>query len=206
MKDYHDILGVEPVATPEEIKRAYKKLVLQYHPDRNPHNSEATKKFMEATEAYETLIGKRKTPQQVYSGFNGIFNDFFTLDLQDLRRGLDDYVEHLKNKEESWPKERKKKREELSKRQKDLESIIGRNEQTQKTVSRRYQWPAAGAVLGSGILLYADQIEYGITAATVAGLLTFIAYLKKKTLKRELKYLRREYGTNTLKLENMKYF
>jgi molecular chaperone DnaJ len=61
-RDYYDILGVTKDATKEDIKGAYRKLALQYHPDRNPDNKEAEDKFKEASEAYEVLSddGKRQ--------------------------------------------------------------------------------------------------------------------------------------------------
>ncbi len=54
-RDYYEILGVERNATPEEIKRAYRKLALKYHPDQNPGDKEAEAKFKEAAEAYDAL-------------------------------------------------------------------------------------------------------------------------------------------------------
>ncbi|WP_329687218.1 DnaJ domain-containing protein, partial [Longimicrobium sp.] len=55
MRDYYEILGVEKTADGETIKKAYRKLALQYHPDRNGGDKEAEDKFKEATEAYEVL-------------------------------------------------------------------------------------------------------------------------------------------------------
>ena len=54
-KDYYKILGVERTATADEIKRAYKKVAIKYHPDRNPGNKEAEEKFKQAAEAYDVL-------------------------------------------------------------------------------------------------------------------------------------------------------
>jgi len=63
MKDYYAILGVGPEATPEEIKRAYRRLALRWHPDRNPGDPEAEERFKEIAEAYSVLIDPEKRSQ-----------------------------------------------------------------------------------------------------------------------------------------------
>ena len=62
-RDYYEVLGVEKTATDEEIKKAYRKLAMKYHPDHNPDNPEAEAKFKEAGEAYAVLSDKEKRAQ-----------------------------------------------------------------------------------------------------------------------------------------------
>ena len=59
-KDYYKILGVERKASEEEVKRAYRKLALKYHPDHNPDNKQAEDKFKEINEAYQVLSDPEK--------------------------------------------------------------------------------------------------------------------------------------------------
>ena len=54
-RDYYEVLGVDKNATPEQIKKAYRKKAIEFHPDRNPGNKEAEEKFKEAAEAYDVL-------------------------------------------------------------------------------------------------------------------------------------------------------
>lgn len=57
MKNFHAVLGIKPEATPAEVKKAFKELAFQYHPDRNPHNPVAEERFKELVEAYSHLTG-----------------------------------------------------------------------------------------------------------------------------------------------------
>ena len=59
-RDYYDVLGINKSANPEEIKSAYRKLAVKYHPDKNPGNKSAEDKFKEASEAYGILSDKNK--------------------------------------------------------------------------------------------------------------------------------------------------
>ncbi|HQE59817.1 MAG TPA: DnaJ domain-containing protein, partial [Spirochaetota bacterium] len=73
-RDYYEILGVAKSANDDEIKSAYRKLALKYHPDRNKGNAEAEEKFKEATEAYEVLRDSKKRAQYDQFGHEGVGN------------------------------------------------------------------------------------------------------------------------------------
>ena len=66
-RDYYEVLGVERTASADELKRAYRKLALEFHPDRNKDNPEAETKFKEAAEAYDVLGNQEK--RQKYDQF-----------------------------------------------------------------------------------------------------------------------------------------
>lgn len=66
-RDYYEVLGVSKNATESELKKAYRKLAIQFHPDKNPDNKEAEEKFKEAAEAYEVLSNPEK--KQRYDRF-----------------------------------------------------------------------------------------------------------------------------------------
>lgn len=77
-KDYYEILGVPRNATQEEIKKAYRKLALKYHPDRNPGDKEAEEKFKEAAEAYSVLGDPQKRATYDRYGHEGLRGEGFT--------------------------------------------------------------------------------------------------------------------------------
>ncbi|HUR11154.1 MAG TPA: molecular chaperone DnaJ [Flavitalea sp.] len=71
-RDYYDILGVAKDASPDELKKAYRKVAMQFHPDRNPGDKAAEEKFKEAAEAYEILSDSDKKSQYDRFGHAGV--------------------------------------------------------------------------------------------------------------------------------------
>ncbi|SVE42143.1 uncharacterized protein METZ01_LOCUS494997, partial [marine metagenome] len=71
-RDYYDVLGVGRNAKTEELKKAYRKLAMKHHPDRNPDNSSAAEKFKEATEAYEILSDPSRRTSYDQFGHQGV--------------------------------------------------------------------------------------------------------------------------------------
>jgi len=94
-KDYYAILGVPRDATQEEIKRAYRKLALKYHPDRNPGNKEAEEKFKEISEAYEVLSDPEKRAIYDSYGYSGLKSSGYRgfEDISDIFKTFSDIFE-----------------------------------------------------------------------------------------------------------------
>lgn len=89
-KDYYEVLGVGRSAAPEEIKKAYRKMAMKYHPDRNPGNTEAERKFKEAAEAFDVLKDPNKKARYDRYGHRGMNTggfsepDFQNVDFEDI--------------------------------------------------------------------------------------------------------------------------
>ena len=90
-RDYYEVLGVEKSASEAERKKAYRKLAIQYHPDKNPGDKEAEEKFKEAAEAYSVLSDKDKRARYDQFGHEGMgaagaggFGNFSDFDLNDI--------------------------------------------------------------------------------------------------------------------------
>ncbi len=87
-RDYYEILNVEKTVGLEDIKRAYRKMAMKHHPDRNPNDAEAEHKFKEAAEAYEILSDPEKRQRYDHYGHEGLRgtsgHDFNRMDPQDI--------------------------------------------------------------------------------------------------------------------------
>ena len=89
-RDYYEILSIEKTADGEEIKRAYRRLAMKYHPDRNPGDAEAEQKFKECAEAYEVLSDAEKRKLYDQYGHEGLrgrgaaAHDFSRMDVSDI--------------------------------------------------------------------------------------------------------------------------
>jgi len=75
-RDYYEVLSVEKSASNDEIKKAYRKQAVKFHPDKNQGDKEAEEKFKEATEAYEILSNDKKRSQYDRFGHQGVHSDF----------------------------------------------------------------------------------------------------------------------------------
>ena len=93
-RDYYEILNIERTADGETIKRAYRKMAMKYHPDRNPGDTEAEVKFKEAAEAYEVLSDAAKRQRYDQFGHEGLRgtsgHDFSHMDVGDIFSMFDD--------------------------------------------------------------------------------------------------------------------
>ena len=99
-KDYYEILGVSRDASTDDIKKAYRKLALKYHPDRNPDNKEAEAKFKEAAAAYEVLSKEDKRKKYDQFGHDGVegmggFGGQSGMNMDDIFANFGDIFENI---------------------------------------------------------------------------------------------------------------
>ena len=97
-RDYYEVLGVDKNASAEDIKKAYRKKAIQYHPDKNPGDKEAEEKFKEAAEAYEVLSDPQKRQRYDQYGFAGMggaggFNGGQGMNMEDIFSQFGDLFE-----------------------------------------------------------------------------------------------------------------
>ncbi|MHC4843680.1 MAG: molecular chaperone DnaJ [Planctomycetota bacterium] len=93
-RDYYEVLGVNKDASADEIKRAYRRLAMKYHPDKNPDNKEAEEKFKECAEAYEVLSDTQKRQRYDQFGHDGLrgmgMRDYSHMRWQDIGSMFED--------------------------------------------------------------------------------------------------------------------
>ena len=90
-RDYYEILGVDKNASKDEIKKAYRKLAMKFHPDRNQGDKEAEEKFKEGAEAYEVLSNddkKARYDQFGHEGMRGGYEGQGFTDIKDRKSGV----------------------------------------------------------------------------------------------------------------------
>ena len=96
-RDYYEVLGVSKNASADEIKRAYRRMAMKYHPDKNPDDKEAEAKFKECAEAYEVLSDPEKRQRYDQFGHEGLrgagMHDFSRMNVEDIFSmfGFDDF-------------------------------------------------------------------------------------------------------------------
>jgi molecular chaperone DnaJ len=87
-RDYYEVLGVGKVASPDEIKRAYRRMAMKYHPDKNPNDKDAEAKFKECAGAYEVLSDPEKRQRYDQLGHEGLrgtgMHDFSRMNVEDI--------------------------------------------------------------------------------------------------------------------------
>jgi molecular chaperone DnaJ len=83
-RDYYEVLGIDRNASKEDIRKAYRKMAMQYHPDRNPNDKGAEEKFKEAAEAYEVLNNDEKKARYDRFGHEGVKSGFGSQGFTDI--------------------------------------------------------------------------------------------------------------------------
>src|SRR5581483_8913668 len=121
-RDYYEVLGVSRTASEQEIKSAYRKMALQYHPDRNPNDPGAEEKFKQCTEAYSVLVDAQKRAQYDRFGHAGVsgaaaggvgFDPTIFQDFSDIFSDLFGFGDFFSGRRRSWEQRGADVREDL---------------------------------------------------------------------------------------------
>ncbi len=121
-RDFYEVMGVPKTASTEEIKAAYRKLAMKYHPDRNPDNKEAEEKFKEAAEAYEVLSNPEKRKQYDQFGYQEAGGGYSSHDMNmnDIFKNFEDIFGDIFGAQQGQRKRSSKKAGPVPKRGHDL--------------------------------------------------------------------------------------
>lgn len=126
-KDYYDLLGVKRDASQSEIKKAYRKLAIKYHPDKNPDNPEAEIKFKEVSEAYSILSDNEKRQNYDRYGHEGVSSNLSGFDPRDIFGHFENMFggfDHMFGGQRKWRNVRQRGSDTRFKVKVDLEEVL----------------------------------------------------------------------------------
>lgn len=111
-RDYYEILGIDKNSKTSEIKKAYRRIAIKYHPDKNPNNPAAEDKFKEASEAYEVLSNNEKKEQYDQFGHSGVNSRFNSqnINVEDIFSQFSDIFEESEGFDSFFGKRKSNKR------------------------------------------------------------------------------------------------
>jgi curved DNA-binding protein CbpA len=185
MKDYYYILGIDNNASPEEIKKAYRKLSLKFHPDKNEGDAFFTERFKEIQEAYETLSNHEKRANFDFKTFQSRNSKSNTSNSSDFENELKKkYEEELKRKEEEikrkyqTPEQKAaeeadlKRRNEAEKRRKEEETrkVIREKKIIELNKLKEYLINKKNAIEGYKQLITEVELEIGQIKSKISSL------------------------------------
>lgn len=165
--DYYKILGVDKDATDEEIKKAYRKLAMKYHPDRNSGNKNAEEKFKQINEAYSVLSDPSKKQEYEFSGGSGNFNfEHNDVDLNDIINAFRNSHSHYSHFDDLFGN---RKRQALYRIELNFwEAVFGtkkliktQHQEQHKTITQEVQINIpSGVENGDNLKIKADNVEF----------------------------------------------